>query len=151
MTTIFHLMYVSRARADIDDEMLRSIQRSASQRNHGRDLSGVLLYSQGHFIQLLEGVAMHVANVYSRICADPRHDRLRTLYFGPAPNNERIYPSWGMGVFDLEHTDEDPTQFDALWRMLNDTAAGRAEPDWATSIRAAFDTFTGSAETHRAA
>ena len=97
---LFHLVYVSRGAGKIDDQTLLAIQRSAVRFNKARHLTGVLFYSGGHFMQLLEGSPQALGEVYDRIYRDPRHADLECLFFGPA--HERVFATWSMGVFDLD-------------------------------------------------
>ncbi|MGB0716448.1 MAG: BLUF domain-containing protein [Phycisphaerae bacterium] len=97
---LYHLIYVSRATVPVDNEVLARIKTAASTHNPRSGITGLLLYSRGHFIQLLEGPRSAITNLYDHICVDNRHADVELLLLTPV--SERFYPSWAMGVYDLE-------------------------------------------------
>jgi hypothetical protein len=48
--------------------------------NAGKNITGILLYCDGSFMQLLEGDEEEVRSLYGRIEADPRHFDVQTLF-----------------------------------------------------------------------
>lgn len=55
----------------------------------------MLLYSDGRFVQALEGPEDAVRALYARIQRDPRHARVLTVRAGPGPR--RYFADWSMG------------------------------------------------------
>jgi hypothetical protein len=53
-----NIVYVSAAVKLLDDDQLFDILSSSRKNNAERDVTGVLLYSEGVFIQVLEGDVM---------------------------------------------------------------------------------------------
>lgn len=51
------------------------------------------------FVQVLEGSAVDVTELFGRICADKRHRRVELITFEPAP--ERLFDEWGLRLVDL--------------------------------------------------
>ena len=51
--------------------------------NFSENIGGVLLQAEPQFLQVLEGPEQAVAELYSRIAADPRHRAVRTLEAAP--------------------------------------------------------------------
>ena len=93
---LHQLVYTSVATQPFDDNQLRELLQKARVFNHEHRLTGILLYSTGKFLQVLEGEQEAVQHLYyHRICADPRHVQLKVLADSPAPR--RIFPDWGMG------------------------------------------------------
>jgi hypothetical protein len=64
--------YIARyAGRDLDRDLFDII--NASRRNNPRDgLSGVLLFDDGHFIQVVEGPGTNVTRLMMRVLSDPR-------------------------------------------------------------------------------
>jgi hypothetical protein len=92
---LIHLIYSSTAVGTPDDETLADVLR-ASRRNNGRvGVTGMLLYTEGSFFQVLEGPAAAVDATFATIAADPRHARAVTII------RERIarraFGEWSMG------------------------------------------------------
>lgn len=72
----------------------------ARELNASNDVSGLLLYRDGAFLQVLEGERSRVHETYERIRADSRHTRVTTLIDEPAAQRE--FPDWRMGFFALD-------------------------------------------------
>ena len=69
-------------------------------RNNTRDgVTGMLLYKEGNFMQVLEGEEETVRRIHAKIQRDPRHVGLITLLETTVP--ERQFPSWSMGFRNL--------------------------------------------------
>ena len=56
---------------------IAQILASARRRNLAEDITGMLIYHRGEFVQILEGRKKSVENLYEKfIDADPRHTRI---------------------------------------------------------------------------
>ena len=93
--TLHHLIYRSQATALLHEADLPALLQQARSHNYQEDLSGLLLYFQGQFLQVLEGPEPALNRLYARIRADPRHHNLLTLAHGPIA--ARSFPDWRMG------------------------------------------------------
>lgn len=82
------------------------IVESAQKRNKPLGITGLLLYIDGGFIQLLEGEEDRVKKLYEKISKDNRHEQLKVILQGTIP--ERDFPSWNMGlkVFTKQDLDD---------------------------------------------
>ncbi len=96
------LIYASQAVRPMSESALADLLVSARQHNAKNHLSGMLLYSNRSFLQILEGEIDALNALYGRIAADPRHTRLRLL--SRVPIAARKFPQWSMG---FEHVDDD--------------------------------------------
>lgn len=88
------LAYISAASPDVELADLEAILTSAVNRNGEMDVTGVLLFNGLNFLQILEGSASQVAQIYSLIIADKRHSGVVTILDEEA--DERIFPDWSM-------------------------------------------------------
>ena len=91
---IFHLIYMSVA-SPMKPTTLDDILDASQRNNERRNLTGLLVYRLGHFIQLLEGDKPDVMAVFERIAADGRHSSARVLL--AFESGERLFPQWRMG------------------------------------------------------
>src|ERR1700744_1435256 len=92
---IFYLLYLSAATRWFNGEELEALL-AVSQRNNRREqLTGVLLYGQNNFIQLLEGPETHVQRIFEHIKKDQRHSDVTVIASGYI--RERCFPDWFMG------------------------------------------------------
>lgn len=92
-------MYASRAVAAIDQEELLAILRKSKTRNPGLGITGVLCFSEGIFLQVLEGGRGAVNRLYNRIATDPRHADVELLSYEEI--GERRFAGWSMGQVNM--------------------------------------------------
>jgi hypothetical protein len=67
------LVYASTAASSLAYDDLVALLRYACQRNNEADITGLLVYGQGRFRQVLEGERAIVHRLYNRIVGDLRH------------------------------------------------------------------------------
>ncbi len=96
---LVRLMYASRASATLDAEELSAILRRSRASNPELGITGVLCFSHGIFLQVLEGGRSAVNRLYNRIATDPRHTQVELLRFDEI--EERRFASWSMGQVDM--------------------------------------------------
>ncbi|MEM7624528.1 MAG: BLUF domain-containing protein [Planctomycetota bacterium] len=97
---VHHLLYISDASDDLNTDNLDAMVRPFRTKNRARGVTGVLFYSAGHFIQLLEGAGPIVERLYETIRADPRHHNVRRLVMCPV--DRRMFREWDMGLLNLD-------------------------------------------------
>jgi hypothetical protein len=96
---LVRLMYASRANDAVDQEALLSILRQSKAGNASHGITGVLCFSEGIFLQVLEGGRMPVNALYNRIAGDPRHRDVVLLTYEEI--GERRFAGWSMGQVNL--------------------------------------------------
>lgn len=93
--TFYRLIYISSGYRKFGADELRAILDVSVKNNALIDVTGMLLYLDGNFLQLLEGRQEDVEALYDRIEQDRRH-------MGPvlsrSKNSERLFPDWAMGL-----------------------------------------------------
>ncbi len=104
-TDLIQLIYVSSARGLLPENELLNILEVSRRKNAERDITGILLYKGGNFLQVLEGPEDAVTALYTTISRDTRHDGL--LLIAQRPIAARDFPDWTMGFVDLETVDPD--------------------------------------------
>lgn len=92
--SIYHVLYRSRATPAPSEADLQALLEQARTYNAQHQISGLLLYSDGHYVQLIEGAEAVVRALYARIQADPRHTQVVTVSEGPGP--QRWFADWHM-------------------------------------------------------
>ena len=95
-----HLVYTSRAVVPFTADDLHDLLTRSRRNNHAAGLTGMLLYKQRHFLQVLEGEDSVVDGLYERIVADPRHTQAVVLLRETLA--ERQFAEWSMGFRDLD-------------------------------------------------
>ena len=96
---LVRLLYASRAVPGFDAEELAAIVRQSRRTNVEHGITGLLCYSEGIFLQVLEGGRSAVNRLYAHIAADPRHTQVELLHY--AEIAERRFANWAMGQVDL--------------------------------------------------
>jgi hypothetical protein len=96
---LVRLMYASRATAPMDQEELTTILRQSKANNPGDGITGVLCFSGGIFIQVLEGGRLPVNQLYLRLARDGRHKNMVLLTYEEI--SERRFAGWCMGQVNM--------------------------------------------------
>ena len=91
---MFHLIYISRASHPLREEELLDILNKSRQYNKKHQITGMLLYLNDKFIQVLEGNYSDVQNVFEKIKADQRHHKVTLVLEGNTEH--RIFKNWSM-------------------------------------------------------
>lgn len=98
-----YLVYVSTARHLMDEEELLAILETSRSCNTNDYITGMLLYKDGSFMQVLEGNESTIERTYARIAKDRRHEGLILLRKGKTEN--RNFPGWSMGFRSVNAED----------------------------------------------
>lgn len=97
---VYEIIYTSAASRLLDPGELSAILESARRNNQRLGVTGILLYANGSFLQVLEGDEPVVRELYGRIHGDARHYRVRVLRERTVPT--RSFGTWSMGFVALE-------------------------------------------------
>ncbi len=92
---MYHLVYTSHASGPFAEEDLLSLLKECRTFNRDHGITGMLLYIQGKFIQVLEGARPGVTELFDRIAADTRHQRVTVVLTGES--DHRLFRDWSMG------------------------------------------------------
>jgi len=96
---LVRLMYASRAADSVTQDELAQIMKRAKADNPAAGITGVLCFSAGVFLQVLEGGRASVNALYNRIAQDRRHADVTLLSFEEI--GERSFACWSMGQVNL--------------------------------------------------
>jgi hypothetical protein len=96
MTELLSIIYVSSAVNPFSDAELDALLVDARTFNKAADITGVLLYADGNFMQCLEGPTDSVLRAYDRILSSRRHKGL--IEFNRSNIEARSFDSWKMGL-----------------------------------------------------
>jgi hypothetical protein len=96
---LVHYIYASSLSEGYDSSELDLILKKARHNNEELDVTGMLLFDQGSFFQVLEGEEPVVASLYEKISLDERHSNLVKIIVEPI--EERSFWNWSMGVAHL--------------------------------------------------
>ena len=99
------LVYISSATQEMSCVGLHALLTKARANNRAADITGVLLYAEHSFIQVLEGAPDALDATFARIQNDPRHKNVLTLVREPIET--RSFSRWTLGYRGCEETFED--------------------------------------------
>ena len=108
------VMYTSEYNGDRRDMPgdFTDILSTARRENLKRDITGMLFYDQGKFIQILEGEQEQLTSLMEKISHDPRHKNIEVLI--DTSVSQRELENWNMEAFDISsHIGKD-------WKLLSD-------------------------------
>jgi Sensors of blue-light using FAD len=90
----FRLIYSSEATPGLETDGLEEMLAESRVRNRAHGITGVLVFVEGAFLQILEGEKADVLDLMERIGRDPRHRGIKVFYEEDVA--ERAFPSWSM-------------------------------------------------------
>ena len=146
MKNIFFYMYCSTATKSFSQAELLDLLTRSRANNSKLGLTGMLLYKNGEFVQVLEGSEQEVRALVQKIKQDPRHANVVKLLEGYC--DERQFPYWYMGFCDVDSPKvrnmpgfthylstplftglaADPTDCQKLLQLFKDCASDRGGP-----------------------
>jgi hypothetical protein len=92
---MIQISYLSKASSPMSAEQLVSLLQQCHGNNTARDVTGMLFYGNGTFLQVIEGEATTVDELVGKIARDPRHEDIRILSRKAIEHRE--HPDWSMG------------------------------------------------------
>ena len=95
---IRQFVYLSDAKYGLGTKDIEAILASSRRKNVTNDLTGLLIYSDGVFIQVLEGTSTAVESTFTMILDDVRHNNLEILANLEA--QDRIFAKWDMAYIE---------------------------------------------------
>ncbi len=103
MKSLIHCIYSSAARHAFDSTGLKALLDQARKKNAAADVTGMLLYVDQSFFQVLEGNEGAVDTIFERIRQDNRHHKLIQIIREPI--SRRAFASWTMGFAEITAED----------------------------------------------
>src|SRR4051812_34049510 len=98
-----YLIYISAAAKLFTDAELKALLIKCRDNNKRNNITGVLLYSEGTFLQVLEGEEDIVGSTFRKIEGDPRHTSIIKLV--EENQDERVFPEWSMAFKTVSAAD----------------------------------------------
>jgi len=96
---LVRLLYASRAATPLSAQIIDSIQNQSRENNPRQGVTGLLVFSDDIFVQVLEGGRDAVCELFNAIVRDDRHLNVRILIFEEIA--ERRFVAWTMGQVNI--------------------------------------------------
>ncbi len=130
------LLYVSNTKSDIPLSALDDLLTASRRNNALLDITGLLLFIDGGFLQILEGEEHSLRQLYARIAKDSRHRDLRLMLDREIP--ARAFPDWNMG-FERPCMDDPETA--GMFGVAREAIHGRLSPGTGRIVAMMLQTF----------
>ena len=104
--SVYNLVYMSESRMGSTTAVILQavddILAKARDRNASVDVTGALLFTEGRFVQVLEGEKDKVREIFERIGNDPRHADVEIL--SAQYSDRRRFKEWSMAFVGDDET-----------------------------------------------
>ena len=97
---MYYLVYISYAIKPFTERGLQKLLVHCRDNNKINGITGILLYIDGKFVQILEGRKEKVKELFTKIAQDRRHKNVGRILEGPL--EERNFPNFLMGFQTLD-------------------------------------------------
>jgi hypothetical protein len=130
------LLYVSNTAQHVGVGELDDILTASRHNNALMGITGLLLFIDGGFLQMLEGEERAVRELYGRIAADPRHINPQLMLDREVP--VRAFPEWSMG---FERPSMDDPETAGMFGVAREAINGRLSPGTGRIVAMMLQTF----------
>ena len=126
------LVYVSLSNQEMTEKDLKNLLKGARAEMKTLDITGMLLFRDGFFMQALEGEEDRIDALFDRISKDSRHRDVTTVY--KKPIKQRAFPDWTMGFSRMD--DAVLEKIDGYSDFLQNPTPGffKATPSYAQAL-----------------
>jgi hypothetical protein len=129
MSSLIHTIYASRAVNDFSTDEIVNLLSKARKKNASLGVTGMLLYDDDTFFQVLEGQDKVLDQLFSEISADKRHHQVTKIISEAI--SKRQFSDWSMGYAAISsdelRTIEGMNDFFTKQNCLAKIDAGRAK------------------------
>ena len=101
---LYYIVCVSIADGIFSEENLSDLIKNYRRHCESHDLTGMLVYDEGAFIQIAEGIQHNVNDFYDKIYDDAVHEEMLKIAEGPL--DERNFVVWDAGYRTTENLRE---------------------------------------------
>ena len=109
------LVYTSIANQKMSDDNLKDLLKKSRVKNERKNVTGMLLYLDPFFIQILEGEEAVINESFNIIKQDSRHHKVKIIY--KKPIEERSFPNWTMGFNKISDENVEAVEgFSDFWQ-----------------------------------
>lgn len=126
---LIHLIYTSAATQYFESNTLLTLLEKARAKNASLGVTGMLLFENGSFFQILEGQESAVDDLYKTIAQDNRHEKCVTIIREPIA--KRSFAEWTMGLGGANAQELDKmvglNDFFSSGKSFEGTSPGRAK------------------------
>ncbi len=131
---VHRVIYTSRATRYFSAQGIEGLSVTCRRNNTAMELTGILVFHEGRFFQVLEGEEEPLLKVIRAITKDPRHAELRLITHGAF--EKRAFSGWRMGFAIPANMPRPPIASFALHDLLSPDSQYRGrDPDVRNHVR----------------
>ncbi|MDD1783726.1 BLUF domain-containing protein [Enterovibrio sp. ZSDZ35] len=127
------IVYISSAEHPFTDDELEKMLAAIRMKNEKANVTGMLLYKDGDFIQVIEGEKDVLEPLFKTICEDHRHYGIVELMRKSIV--DRQFKDWSMG---FHHLKEDDPRLEGFIRFFDDNPEHEIDPGEALNLLLIF-------------
>lgn len=124
---ILQIVYVSSSTELLEESQLMSLLAEIREKNQRNNITGMLLYKDGDFMQAIEGPEHILVPLYEEIAEDDRHSQIIELI--RQVKTKRDFGGWTMGYKQLTEKSEHLEGFNRFFDedvIINDESGNEA-------------------------
>lgn len=129
---MYSLLYFSTIKSDVLESEIEKIWKKSQSFNAEQDITGMLIFSNGIFMQVLEGDKDNVESLFDAIEQDARHENIVALARETIPN--RNFAEWSMAYKALDKLDVSPLEEALDWTWSIDNLENLKTPNNVTAL-----------------
>ena len=114
MSKLVQLVYVSLSSKDLSEQSLTDLLVEIREKNKRQDVTGMLLYHNSSFIQVIEGEQDTIDQLFDKLKKDQRHKNILVLLEHKI--DQRSFPNWSMGFQEVD--DEDAKGLEGFTKFM---------------------------------
>ena len=131
------LLYTSNTADEIALGDLDNVLTASRRNNALMGITGLLLFIDDGFLQILEGEELAVRELYTRIASDRRHRNPRLMLDREIP--DRAFPDWSMG---FERPCMEDAETAGMFGVAREAIHGRLSPGTGRIVAMMLQTFS---------
>jgi len=98
---MLRIIYISCSQEYLNGQKIQFLLEQSRKNNLQNKISGVLIYVDGDFLQVIEGPKFAVLDLFESIKKDARHKRIMTIV--NTEIKKRSFPKWNMGFCSTDY------------------------------------------------
>jgi hypothetical protein len=95
------IIYISSSQEYLNGEKIEMLLGQSRKYNLENKISGILIYIEGDFLQVIEGPKFAILDLFESIKKDSRHKRIMTIV--NTEIKKRSFPKWNMGFCAMDY------------------------------------------------
>ena len=99
---MYRIIYLSSVTTNFSNEDIISLLDLSRRNNEVNEITGLLLYSDGNFLQIIEGKKKPLEKLFKKISLDSRHKNIIKVFHGKV--STRNYPKWKMAFSIIDES-----------------------------------------------